>query len=90
MSGLLVLEQVQVCNRDSKLKTSLSHVELLMKNYQLHLLMIRHAPIQFYSTVTTTLPSKWFDIINLTSYKAEAYQSSNELISCALETIKQR
>ncbi|GFU59302.1 hypothetical protein TNCV_4198241 [Trichonephila clavipes] len=49
--------------------------------------MTHLAPIQFYSIVTTALPSKRLYLINLTSNKADAIL--DELKSCALETIYQ-
>ncbi|GFS96318.1 reverse transcriptase [Trichonephila clavipes] len=74
-----------------RLKTqtsSLSHVELLMKKHQLPLLMTHRALIQFYSTVTTTLPSKRLKLTNMTSNKADVIPE--ELKSCPLETIEER
>ncbi|GFS93308.1 uncharacterized protein TNCV_2697671 [Trichonephila clavipes] len=74
-----------------RLKTqtsSFSHAELLIRKRQLPLLMTRRAPIQFYSTVATALPSKRLNLTNMTSNKADAIPE--ELKSCALETIEER
>ncbi|GFT42186.1 uncharacterized protein TNCV_1008611 [Trichonephila clavipes] len=46
------------------------------------------ASTQFYSTVTTTLPSKQLNLINITSNKADAIP--DELKSYTLERIEQR
>ncbi|GFX22511.1 hypothetical protein TNCV_2784481 [Trichonephila clavipes] len=62
-----------------------SHVEL-MKKHQLLLLMTHHAPMQFYSTVATAPPSKWLNLTNMTSNKADAIPE--ELKSCALKQSK--
>ncbi|GFT82284.1 uncharacterized protein TNCV_4650901 [Trichonephila clavipes] len=59
-----------------------------MKKHQLPLLINLLAPIQFYSTVATALPSKRFNLTNVTSNKADAIPE--ELKSCALETIEER
>ncbi|GFY26147.1 hypothetical protein TNCV_354631 [Trichonephila clavipes] len=48
----------------------------------------RHALIQFYSTVATAPPSKWINLTNMTSNKADAIPE--ELKSCVLKTIEQR
>ncbi|GFU69626.1 uncharacterized protein TNCV_2503461 [Trichonephila clavipes] len=50
--------------------------------------MTRRAPIQFYSTVATALPSKRLNLTNLTSNKADAIPE--EFKSCALEMIEER
>ncbi|PRD36466.1 UNVERIFIED_CONTAM: hypothetical protein NCL1_08621 [Trichonephila clavipes] len=59
-----------------------------MKKHQLPLLMTRRAPIQFYSTVATALPTKRLNLTNMTSNKADAIPE--ELKPCTLETIEQR
>ncbi|GFW61966.1 uncharacterized protein TNCV_4669911 [Trichonephila clavipes] len=46
--------------------------ELRMKKHQLLLLITRRAPIQFYSTVATALPSKRLNLTNMTSNKVDA------------------
>ncbi|GFU15775.1 amine oxidase A [Trichonephila clavipes] len=71
-----------------KIQTSLSHAELLMKKLRPPLLITRHAPIQFYSTVATALPSKRLNLTNMTSNKA--YAIPEELKSCTLETNEKR
>ncbi|GFT75626.1 reverse transcriptase [Trichonephila clavipes] len=47
-----------------------------------------HLAFQFYTTISTAFPSKWFNLTNLTSNKADAVPE--ELKSCALETIQER
>ncbi|GFW24154.1 uncharacterized protein TNCV_1847131 [Trichonephila clavipes] len=50
--------------------------------------MTHRALIQFYSTFTTSFPSKQLNLTNMISNKADAVPE--ELKSCALETIKER
>ncbi|GFV15123.1 hypothetical protein TNCV_3444081 [Trichonephila clavipes] len=50
--------------------------------------MTRHDPVQFCSTVATVFPSKWLNLTNMTSNKADAIPE--ELKSCALKRIEKR
>ncbi|GFU18691.1 reverse transcriptase [Trichonephila clavipes] len=71
-----------------KTQISLLHEELLMKKHQLPLVTTLRAPIQFYFTVATALPSKRLNLTNMKSNKADVIPE--ELKSCALETIEER
>ncbi|GFW57982.1 hypothetical protein TNCV_2741281 [Trichonephila clavipes] len=59
-----------------------------MEKYQLPLLMTRHSPIQYYSTVAPALPSKRLSPIYLISNKVEAIPE--ELKFCAFKIIEQK
>ncbi|GFX50923.1 reverse transcriptase [Trichonephila clavipes] len=58
-----------------------------MEKHQLPLLTTRRAPVQFYPTVSTTIPSKRLNLSSMASNKVDAIPE--ELKYCALETIEE-
>ncbi|GFX84887.1 uncharacterized protein TNCV_4997191 [Trichonephila clavipes] len=71
-----------------QLQTSIEPLDSHRDKFTLKFLESQKSRLQFYSTVATALPSKRFNLTNLTSNKADAIPE--ELKSCALETIKER
>ncbi|GFT23410.1 uncharacterized protein TNCV_2016721 [Trichonephila clavipes] len=89
MSRLQVLKRVQMCNTETQdsnfsFTCGTSYEEVLNSATN----DSPCVPIQFYSTVAITFPSKRLNLINMTSNKVDVIP--DELKSCELETIEQR